>query len=572
MKLRYLLVGWLLSILPATAQTLSGVLHPAQTITLGTRTKVGGTIALPNHNLVLLLTSSETPEVTAQCLAPDGHTLWQTTMTRFQHIDTRYMRESTGWTHRVFDTQAAPDNRELSSRQVYDAERSARLSPLQVVTDGNTLVLAERIGRQAAKNQPKGNAIKLREGQLLVQRLDEQGHLTKHLFEPAAAPDPKQPEPVPLGRYADAAGYVELLREPTTADETATYYALHYDLQTQATRREALSLPATPARPGTSNAFHHYYQGWAYLGHRLGQTYFCRRTLVATPQDKPGQQPLAYQVFIADDHGVPATPSGFTTTLGLPKGTRVGYSGNLSGTGEISYLPVFYQQRGAGTIYEFEEWNVTTGGMGSFYLDHASGDILIFGEYGAGDLPGDGNLALDGFFMRRYAPDGRVLAQTQIAYTPAMRAGTRTLTFKGRAAREVRFHADPLTGQYQYGFAPVPYYGTDEDFDLFLAPDLILQRYEYLSDKKKDTRWFTSVTFAQPFALTLPYGNSSDQRTYEQAASTDLPVYSALAQLRRAAPADAEYHRFYVSATGPSTGLVVEQPLGLGGTLKVYTF
>lgn len=572
MTFRYLLASWLLATSPVAAQMAPKGLQLAQTITLGARSQVGGTIALPNHNLVLLLTSSESPDIVAQCLAPDGQTLWQTTLTRFQHIDTRYQHEDTGWNHRVFDMQAVPEKGELGSRQLYDAVRSARLSPVDVVTDGNDLVLAERISRQAVKTQPKNNAQKLREGQVFIQRLDAQGHLTKHLFEPAAIPNPKQPEVTPLARYADATGYVEVLREADTADETARYYTLHYELKTQALRREPFVLPPTPARPAQTNAFYHYYQGWAYLGHRPGQTYFCRRTLVDATQEKPGQRPLAYQVYIVDDHGAPAVPSGFTTTLDLPKGTRVGYSGTPHSTGEVTHLPVFYQQRAANTVYSFEEWDVTTGGMGSFYLDHATGDVFILGEYGAGDLPGDGNLALDGFFMRHYAPDGRVVAQSQTGYTPAMRADTRNLTFKGRPAREVRFHVDPLTQQYQYGFSPSPYYGTDEDFDLFLAPDLSLQRYEYVDGKKKDKRQFTIITFAQPFVLTMPYGSAADQRSYEHATKTDLPIYSSLEQLRRAAPAEAEYYRLFLSATSPSAGVVVEQPQGLGGALRVYTF
>ena len=49
-------------------------------------------------------------------------------------------------------------------------------------------------------------------------------------------------------------------------------------------------------------------------------------------------------------------------------------------------------------------------------------------------------------------------------------------------------------------------------------------------------------------------------------------MYAALEQQRRAAPPEQDDYNFYLNATGPGKGLVVEQPEGLGGTLKVYTF
>jgi hypothetical protein len=69
------LIGLLLLASPAAAQTPAELLRPAQTIVLGPHATVGGTVVLPNHNTVLLLTDSESPEIVVQCLAPDGHSL-----------------------------------------------------------------------------------------------------------------------------------------------------------------------------------------------------------------------------------------------------------------------------------------------------------------------------------------------------------------------------------------------------------------------------------------------------------------------------------------------------------------
>ena len=73
-----------------------------------------------------------------------------------------------------------------------------------------------------------------------------------------------------------------------------------------------------------------------------------------------------------------------------------------------------------------------------------------------------------GFFERRFAPDGRVLAQVQGPYSEAMRAKKKKASFKGYSYRSTRFHLDPFTGQSQFSFAPLRLYGSSEDFDLFM--------------------------------------------------------------------------------------------------------
>ena len=568
-NLCHLLSGLLL--LAAGPVRAQAPLQAAQTISLGDKGSLAGTLSLPNHNVLLLLTDVVSLDITAQCLGPDGRTLWKTTLTRYQRLADRGVG--------LFDTRRIALGGDVKAeKQLKKDKVAARLDPVNVLTDGNEVVLAEYLGDVKSLN--KAGATPLREDQVFVQRLDEQGRLTKFLFEPRPAPDSKKVWTETLGRYADANGFVQVLRETDRRDKTVAFYAVHYDLSAKTVRREPLELPATPAPIGSMSKFRYWYQDWAYLGHRPNQTYFCRRTLVGAPKDKPGAQPLAYQVHIADDRGAPA--GGFRTTLDLNKGTQAAYSGAMRSTGELYHIPDNYTP--SGSNFTYDGWQTTTGGFGSFYLDYPTGDVLIYGEYCEGSLPGELDKDLLGYFERRYAADGRVLAQVQGPYSAAMRDKKKRLSFKGYLYRQTRFHLDPLTGQSQYSFSPLQLagpgafsrsfepqhlYGESDDFDLLMDRDLKPLRYDFLPGKDRDDRTYTAVAYPQPFKLT----NRADEiRLYEHAAKDDHPVYAALEKKRRTAGPDAPDHWFYLSPTSPATGLVVEQKQALGGQLQVYTF
>jgi hypothetical protein len=542
------------------AQGPADVLRPAQTIALDAHATVGGTVVLPNHNTVLLLTSSESAEVIAQCLAPDGHTLWKTSLTRFGHAEQG--------AHPLFDNLGL-GRESQANKQLQKEKAAAELYPLNVYTDGNEVVLAEHISEEVAKQLAKAGTASLQECQTYVQRLDEQGSLTKHLFGPRPAPASKQTESLRLSSYADANGYVEVVRETDTRAGNVAFCTMHYDLKTQAIRREPLELPATPEHTGSMGQFRHWYQEWAYLGHRPNQTYFCRRTLVSNAQEKLGKQPITYQVYIADDQGK-STLGGFSTTLDLTKGTVPMYSGAIPSYGELAHIPRYYAQQAASSSITYDEWDTSAGGLGSFYLDRSTGDVLVFGEYGKGDLPKVAyRPELQGFFERRYAADGRLVAQLQTPYSAEMRA-KKNLSFRGHPERQMRFYFDPLTGQSRYSFSKQP--SPNEGLSLFIDRDLKMQRYEYLPSQEKDGRIYTNIQFAESFCVYNIAGNTANLRTYEHATKDDLPVYAALENLRLAAGANQLDHKFYLSASSPTTGLVIEQPISIGGTLKVYTF
>lgn len=530
----------------AQAQASTEVLHPAQTIALGPKARLGSTLLLPNHNTVLLLADPDSPTLVAQCLAPDGRTLWK------------------------------------NSLVCYSAAYVA-------FTHGNEVVVKATFGEEIVKIQRKAGNTQLREGQTLVQHLDAQGQLTQHTFEPLPLPagEKKAPEYLLMAHYADADGYAQVVQEAgrrrdnyQTRDHRSEYFIRHYDLQTKQTSSQPLALPVV----GTSSReYALWYTEWAFLGHYQDKLYFCRRSLKDDTEKRPGRGPLLYHVLITDEHGQ-AAPGGFTTAIDLmPAETRPAYSGRMYSNGGLTHIPrtiVISDGKGRAAA-EVDSWDVTTGGMGAFYLDHATGEVLIYGEYTDADLAEFRRDELQGLFLRRYAADGRLLAQSQTPYSAEMLADKKKLSFKSNMKREASFHADPLTGQYHYRISPTDHWGNLEDFDLLVDHDLRWQRYDYYrrEDKFKEKRLLTTVFYTQPHSY-AQYATISTAHTYEQPHATDPPVYAALAHLRRpygpSTATNPNYslpeHLFFLSATGAGKGLVVEQTQQTGGALKVYTF
>ena len=550
---------------PVVAQAPSP-LQPVQGIALGPMATLGGSVQLPNHNTVLLLTDTDQPGLRVVCLSAEGRTLWETPAERYQHpkLNSRGVFAPSGASGRTQEDLSQSTLR-------YDAS----LRPISVFTEGNNVLLVERIEAATVKKLPKGSL--LRENQVYVQRLDEQGHLTKAHFEPRPKPQtpPEEPDAV-VGHYADATGYVEIVRAtayPSKKERTQTFTLCHYDLGASAPRTEPLALPATPWLTGSWDMFRLWYQDWAFLGHRPNQNYFCRRLLVNSTKERAGDLPLQFQVYIADDHGALA-PGGFSTTLGLNKGTSPVYSGAIPNYGELDYahdyysVPMFSSSAASQTVV-YDAWETT--GVGSFYLDHNTGDVLIFGEYGEGDLPTPGYRPdLLGFFEQRFSATGNNLARLQTPYLKTLTAHTKSGSFVGQIGRSVRFHLDPLSGESQYSFSPMHVMGTGEDFDVFADRSLQLERMDHTTGAERGKALYTTVVYARPTWLYKSNGYNTEQRRYTHAAPTDPPVYRALEQLNVAAPLP--FHEFHLSATGPGTGLIIERREATGGNLLVYRF
>lgn len=540
-------------------------LRPVSTIDLGTHTALGGSVQLANHNTVLLLTDTESPAVRLKCLKPDGQPAWEAAVERFQRAKYAYPYFPIG---EIFLPQKSAE----ATRQAKDLHL-AQLVSVQVLTDGNTLYTVERIDVRMSKKEIKNSSFK--PGQVYVNRVDEQGHLTRAVFEARPEPESNRVVAECMGRYVDGAGYVEVTRETNKREETQVYFLDHYDFASQKLRRESLSLPEPPRQSGGMSSFKEWYQEWAYLGHRPNQTYFCRRTLTTAPTQKPGNQPLTYQVYLTDDRG--AATTGFSTTLDLEKLCAPRSSGRIMNTGELDHIPHMFDHSTQRTSYYYDGWDISTGNTGSFRLDRATGNVLIYGEYGLGDVPySEGRYVLKGYFQRRYSSDGKTLSQMQTPYTDALRAKKKDKLFEGGYGvgwqRQSRFHLDPFTQQSQYSFWLNSMYGSDEMLDLVIDPAQKVQRYDFASKINTDEHLYTSVLFTEPFWLDKNSQAAHDYRVFDHAAKDDAPVYAALEKLRRTAGTKMPFHEFHLTPTGSASGLVVERRQPVGGVLQVYTF
>ena len=348
-------------------------LHLVQTIALDPNAALGGTIRLPNHNTVLFITDTEHASMQAQCLAPNGHTLWETTVRRYQRPRQEGLLGN-----------ALTSTRQMDASQMREA---ASMLPVSVFTEGNNVLVVERIDASAVKKLPKDTPFAA--GQVYVQRLDEQGQIATASFPaPPAATTEAEQSAETVGRYADARGFVEIVRETAfigKKERLQRFYLLHYDLGTTAPRREPLTLPPTVWLTGSWDMFRLWYQDWAYLGHRPNQTYFCRRTLVNSAKDKAGQQPLVFQIYVVDDLGNVA-PGGFSTALGLAKGTIPIYCGQIPNYGELDYaVRRFTATSNVTGDISYDSWATTA--VGSFYLDHATGDVSFLANTAKATCP-----------------------------------------------------------------------------------------------------------------------------------------------------------------------------------------
>jgi hypothetical protein len=552
---------------PALAQPkVPAPLQPVQSIALGTHAALASTIQLPNHSTVLLLTDTESPNIHLQCLSATGQTTWQADVERYQRdrVEDRFRA--------IGELFLPPKSKETTAQ--LEQLHLAKLVAMQVLSDGNTIYTVERLQERAMKKLPKGSPLKA--GQVHVQRIDEQGKVSKVVFAGRPEPSSKKEDQFCMGRYVDGNGYVEIMRVDNQREETKTFFLDHYDQASGKVRREPLALPAELKQPGGFiTYFREWFQDWAYLGHRPNQTYFVRRTLTTAPEQKPGQQPLIYQVLTVDDKG--ATTGGFSTTLGLDKGTAPRSSGEISNLGELDHIAHIYSHsNGKSTVY-YDGWDNNTGHTGSFWLDYATGDVIIYGEYDEGELPEPGRLYdLKGYYQRRYAPDGTTRQQMQSKYSEGMRAKKKNNLFAGGFnmyyRRQTRFHLDPLSHESQYSFWLNSVLGSDEMIDLYLDPDLKPKRFDYADKINSPDHLYTVVMFPQHFWVYKNSFDAHDYRVYEHAGTDEPPVYAALEKLRRASGSKLPFHEFHLAATGEGKGLVVERKTPVGGSLQVYTF
>lgn len=548
---------------PAWGQAAAALPAPARTIALAPHEAMCGAVQLANRNTLLLVANLDDNTTQVQCLAPDGRTTWQAKLQKRQQV---VRREELDFTRLLADL----GSKGAQQTQAKEAlETAAQLTPVKVYTCSNQLFAVEKLTQNAYDKLSKEDAQHFAPGQIWLQRLDEQGQVTTAGFAPRPDPGSPKAEAVGIADFAEGDAYYEIVTETNKREQTEQFFFDRYDLAGQHTR-QPLALPPTPPAPGKWSGFMYWNSEWCYLGHRPGQTYLFRRVLTTDAKQKPGKQPITYQILILDNQGKPT--GGFATTLGLQATTGVAYSGPLHGLAEQTHI---VHESNDGKII-FDSWNVATGGFGNFYLDYATGDVLIYGEFNDSALP---EIAFSseakGFFMRRYSPQGQVVAQTQHLYDKAMHKANGG-DFTTRLARSCEFTAEPLTGQYIFSFRQANMMNRGDRFTFFLDKNLANPHFTH-DDTSPMTQMqhpYPEVIYTSPVWLSKSVYLSHERRTFAHAdPTTDAPAYAVLEKMyTQAAVKPESTYELYLSPTGPGQALVVERPQLVGGTLRVFLF
>ncbi|MFD2784492.1 hypothetical protein [Hymenobacter rubripertinctus] len=506
---------------------------PVQSIPLTAHETLGGLVQLANGNTVLFLSNSQSPDVRVQALQPNGQTAWQANLIRFQQVELDELRNT-------------PKNASLNRKmEAY----SGTLNPVEICSSGDNVYAIEVVRENVAQKQGKTGSLKA--GQIMLQHLDGAGKLSKVSF--MAPTTAKFAERKHLGWFGEGLIVYHVAADYNDREGTIKYFVEQYDIATRVFKRLPLDLPATPER----TKMNVYYNDWGYLGHRPGQTYLFRRLRGHAKQDRFAKMPVEYQVLIVNNAG--ATTGGFTTTLNLEADTKAAYSSYfMPQLQEQQHVPRM-QQRGREII---DEYRASTGGIGNFYLDYATGDVLIYGEFSREDTWGD----FAGLFMRRYTAAGEVVQQTQFAYSKDM-IKKHDKAFNGLALlgalRSFSFSRDPLSHDYEFVFAKSGLMGKGPgQFHVRFNSDMQFQTYSFLEDEPE-----LHVTFVKP--TWLYSGTKPEERFLPGSLSKQHAAYAQVASLAKLLKKDE--HEYFLAPKSTGGALLVERQALLGGNLNVYT-
>lgn len=538
--------------LPVWGQTAPTALpKPVQTIALSAQSALSGTVRLANRRTVLFLADAEGPKVHLVALGADGRTAWETDVVRYQH--------SVLSKRNFFDYRPNWSG----SYEAYLRELMPTvLEPLDVLTDGDEVYTVERL--QAAAFKKNSAASPLRENQLVVQRVTADGKVSRATFDAPPVPA-RGTEAYTLGRYAENGAYVTLVREDSDKGRRKAFFLDRHDLGTQAVRRDPLVLPETP------EAEARVYNDWAYLGHRPNQTYLFRR--VANRSKQPfGRMPMEYEVAVLNSAG--SQVGGFSTTLSLGKGTGPVYSAGLMPCLlEQAHVPHLLTAHHS-SDYAFEsyselvdDWNISTGIFGDFYLDYATGDVLVFGEFGPHPLPSVArNTERQGTFLYRFAPDGTLLQRQQNPYSKDVVKAQGQANKGAWENRRLYFLQDPFSKQITLSFA-----GDGGRANLYFDETLAYKKHDFEAAKERQQAPVTTVLFTASSWVYKPWqGHRNEKTSYLHATAGDAPVYARLEALRQAAGNPFPNHQFYVTPFPDNSALAVERAQLQGGSLRVY--
>lgn len=537
---------------------------PIRSIPLNANESLGGAVRLTNVNTVALLVTSagEKSYVRALTLKPDGATAGEARLEMVQQPTNTPIRP-------VVEDKLEKDYR----------ERVSKLHPLDVYTSGNDVYFVETLTKKGLKWSNKTDSFK--EGQLVLQHLDEQGKIAKRIFD--ATPLQKERSLLvgstdynEIAHYGGGDTFYVVTEKYEPKTKTRSHTLESYNLTTGSFQQTNLQLPPTPDRKASYPA----YNAWRYLGHLPNRNYFVRNLVSHSRDEKPYEKyTLDYEVIVLSDIGEKIT--GFVKMIDLPEGLFVGYSGFLPALVEQNYPPAGFAV--TKTIeYSSCDWVddiflMTTGALGEFYLDYATGNVLIYGEY-AKRKPiafhaWDG-VPLYGFFAFEFTTTGEVVRKAQIPYPPDM-TKKNSDDFLGSNSRYCTFNVEPVSGNLEFVFRQAKVRDRDRVYHLvlqrdFTRPDFAAEQFDKIFLKQM-------INEAQQLRLIglvfiEKYGGRKLEtrlfKTYPPNAQ-EPPLYEQVRQLHQQKP-EKDEQALYLMGIGNGKALVLEHTGKQGGTFNVY--
>ncbi|GAB2940478.1 hypothetical protein GCM10027048_01020 [Hymenobacter coalescens] len=506
---------------------------PVQSIPLAKEEALIGTVTLPNHHTLLLLGTDNNPQMRVLSLTPTGQTAW---------------------------TSKVAHPAEYVSSQLYQRFFSN--------SDGNSLLLGALFADDNA-------ALGMKKNQLMVQRVDEQGQVTRANFSLNLSDDKKM-EHTSFGSFADQGALYLVTKETNHRLETVAFLLERYDPQTKKAQQLPLALPKAPevkAKPAE------LFTDWVYAGFRRGKVYFYRPIKGQSREDVPEKVPTEYEVRVFDVTGQAA--GGFTTALHqqFQPSTYVYSSGSLPhyGQGHVPYAMNQYSSQGNVTIDPFDQ---TSGSTGALYLDPNSEDCIFLGEYNNvifGRLAGGQPLL--GGFVARYSSSGQLLKLVQEPYGPELKSEKLLMSAAGR--RTATYLFDPYSGHLLWeGNCDLTARGQEGPsahlrFEYDEQWKVLRQSAWTLTPKSTPAAQRARVYYSGPdtqlpgrlISTLISYSGLLQPNFYlPTLALTQAPVYTKLEQL--AGQEKNPEAKYVLSPSGSGTATVIKY--GTGGPLTVY--
>ncbi|GGF22047.1 hypothetical protein GCM10011383_37100 [Hymenobacter cavernae] len=509
---------------------------------------MGGVVQLADNKTAVFISSSESNDVRVLLLQATGKTAWEGKISRFQFAKPEVIVLGIGTGK---STQSGRERQALSSF----------LNPVDVFTNSSDLYTVEVLLSDVDKKE-KESALK--HGSTVVQHFDESGQLQRAVFAPTTVE--KKVERRVMAHFAEGSAYYKIARERNEREDKTEHFLEVYDLNKKTRRRITLGLPATPERT-KSNIF---YNDWCYLGHRSGQSYLVRRLRGHSKKDNFSRMPVEFEVLVVNNDGQKI--GGFVTTLGLEKGTYPIYSGSFQQAVEQSHI---YREHST-SKYTFDEYDLITGGFGDFYLDYATGDVVIYGEYSHGSEGkqdygyGDDN---EGLFMHRYDLNGVARSKYQTAYPKELSKVQKNAFSGGKMYRSCTFLPDPVTGNLEFTISCGVIMGGGGKFFLKFDKELKYKSFIYRPIEVKERRLGseeTEISYVPPVWITQGTSANVESRELAAAAKED-PLYAAIWKMHQKTAKTNPDTRYYLAH--PASGaLLLEQQKLVGGSVSIYTF